>query len=465
MSSKKAPAKKPVAKKAEPEPEVEETNEEEETKEEEVEEPKEEEETKEEEAKEEEEESKAEDEEPKEEAKEDEEEPKSEANEDEEETPSAKPTKKQEEKPKMITPAEFDIKGFSYPPIKENKPEYRQYTSFPVYKYKNGTSNKLVMQTDWIHLNKYGVPKKTDKNNQIIYDTDEKRSFIKIPLDEKNPSSVELCKALEAIDKKVKTAGLKELTSSSIYVKKKATKPENFSYQALVKLPEEKVNEETGQPYPRTKYVKLMLDNDYKTKTIKTIIYHQKGKVLEEQEDITSMTDVEEKIPYNSKIKMIISAFKFYAAKTKNADGKYLFGIKFKILSILVILGEGRAGGNNRDYGFSDTGDFKMTKGKKAKPKQQVEDDEEAPAEEEEEVKPKKPTKPAPKVAPKKPVKKPEPEEEEAEAEEEEKPKKSVKKDAKAKPKPKKPSDEDELALNKEEANEDGEAEAEADEE
>lgn len=145
-------------------------------------------------------------------------------------------------------------------------------------------------------------------------------------------------------------------------------------------------------------YVKFKLDTDYNNKgAIQTDVYLVKIKVdpdtkkekrCPEKVPVTTPTDLEEYMPWNSTARFIVQANKVWAAKTKSADGNRSWGITFKIIQMEVEPGTSKTSIKNefKGYAFPDVSDDeddedadskKLSSKKLSSKKEEDEDDDE----------------------------------------------------------------------------------------
>ena len=102
------------------------------------------------------------------------------------------------------------------------KPEKMSFSTFKGYTLVKYTNNDLFIQSPWINIFAYGIPRK-DKFNQ----TDNSRKCLKVPLDEKIPEVSDFVNILKEIDSK--------MTSNEFKEKFLGDSKDKFEYQAFSK--------------------------------------------------------------------------------------------------------------------------------------------------------------------------------------------------------------------------------------
>ena len=160
-------------------------------------------------------------------------------------------------------------------------------------------TNKCHIQTPWIKLNAYGVPRVSD-----YLTTDIERSFIKVPLEDN-----EFKYKLLEVDLLLVSEAFKQEHLGPDYDK--------YTYVPLVKTPDD-----------RPPYVKFKLDVNlgFDEFTIKTQISKIWGEKVREVYKCSCINDVVKAVNFNSDIRMIITPVKLWIMK-----GTKTYGLTYKV--------------------------------------------------------------------------------------------------------------------------------------
>lgn len=199
------------------------------------------------------------------------------------------------------------------------------------------SSTRMLVQTGKIKLTGHGIPKldKADSKTNY-YPTDDKREFIKIPLDSNQQSCVELRKHLELADE---WAGSDEMRKKLFG--KKANK---YQYSPCIKTPQTFNDEDEDESdkkkekskYPIIDYVKMKfnisIENNSRINRTKLVKVSDNKKTTVEANTITEIAN---QIHFLSEIKCIFHYMKIWANKTPGQGAtKIMYGLGFKIMSI-----------------------------------------------------------------------------------------------------------------------------------
>lgn len=207
---------------------------------------------------------------------------------------------------------------------------------------------KILVQTDKIKITSHGIPslsKEGDKNN--YYPTDDKREFIKVPLDPEQESCVKLRKFLEKVDE---WAGSEEMR-----IKLFGKRASKYQYQKCIKSPEAKDDDEDDgddddkpkkgkkakksgdekKKYPPMDYVKMKLNvvgsgsGRINVTKLKRIEGSKKTFVKAD-----TVTEVANEIRFLSEIKIIFYFNKIWANKTVAQGATVIpYGMGFKVIA------------------------------------------------------------------------------------------------------------------------------------
>ena len=271
-------------------------------------------------------------------------------------------------RPPAITADKFDTNKFSVTLTQESvqkqdaakKPKMPYYTS-PKLEYNIKTiedgkevTKKVyaqpVVMTGDIKLIAYGIPTNPKGEGvEPFYKNEKERSFFKIPLDPSQPACAEIIKMIDSLDEymvdkdNLKTImdGLKERIPSC-------------EYSPLHKEASEKMKE------PKFGFLKVHLDTDYESGNIMTQIYVKQPNGKNEQQQITTLKDVEKYFRWGCTFRCALMINKMWMMKGKNTSKKYPYGLGIKCMQIIIK--EPGAGGNStkeayRKFMFDDEGD------------------------------------------------------------------------------------------------------------
>ena len=205
-----------------------------------------------------------------------------------------------------------------------------------------------------------GIPNPHPK----YYPTDDKRMYVVIPEDTRNPASVALFAKLDAFDAYMQTDEVKTKLFG------KLTTAAQFAYQPIVRTPEvEEEVDEDGNPVPppadakgpKPRTIKVKIGVDFKTKKITTKVFVKGAdgkRTPVPQEEINTIDDVKKYVRFMSNIMPIIVAQKVYQQKTKkdkNDTKKY--GVTFKLHQVVCTPPVAGAGRNPDRDDFVDDDD------------------------------------------------------------------------------------------------------------
>ena len=258
----------------------------------------------------------------------------------------------------------LDISKISVAKLEDNDRVQSQKLSY--VRYVDGDkSGQFMLQTPEIVLTTYGIPKHHDK----WYPTDDKRSFIKVPLDDSNESLKLLKQKLMEID------GLygSEQYRKQIFGDKFADK---YEYISIVREPQEAEEDEESSnkkkddkkklDIPKPLYFKVKLDTEWQTNKILTKVFVKtpEGRQEVNNDQLTCVDDLHQLVNYRSSIRMIIMFNKFYAMK--NAPGgskkKYGFTIKVRQIETQPYIVSKKVNNNTSDAFIDDDDDLESLK-------------------------------------------------------------------------------------------------------
>ncbi len=224
-----------------------------------------------------------------------------------------------------FTPSDLKFKKFDEPNFgkgKETKPS-SQLISF--------TEKEFDIQTPWIKLYTYGIPRLGQ-----YYKTDSSRTFIKVPLNQDIPEVNDFLTKMQGIDEYMKSKEFKTMQFGA--------KADKYNYINIVRFPEED-EEENKSKYPKPPYMKIKIDLHWnpdttaepKIKTAVSTSVLKDGSRVNESVNMESMTEFADLVSYNSNIRMIIKPVKAWCEKkAKSGNSHMLYGVTFKLIKVQV---------------------------------------------------------------------------------------------------------------------------------
>jgi len=274
---------------------------------------------------------------------------------------------------------DFDAENLSFSNFSKN-----ERSSQPISYCNYDNNGNLILQTDWISMDHYGIPKKDDK----YYTDDDKRSFIKIPLIEGLDASDLLREKMESLDEilesdKMKNKLLVQKDKDGKLPSQKDIEKilKKTIYESIVREPQSDPNY-NGPNVERPKYMKSKFKINYKTKEIDTKIFRVNTKMCDDGKDfeiclnennipvredlsdkVKTVTDLEDlKILYKSKCRFLLLLSKLW-----NASGKY--GATWKIHKMEIAPRPRTSAGVECNADFNDETESNTLRVNKPKPK------------------------------------------------------------------------------------------------
>lgn len=178
----------------------------------------------------------------------------------------------------------------------------------------------LLVQSPWIHLTHYGIPK-TDKFNT----TEESRRYLRVPLHDDDDDFTVFIKKLDEF-----------FGSDEFRNKYLDDKQQKFQYFKLFK-------ESSNEKYPPS----LKLKMDVKDNDIKTVIFNHEPKA-DVGINVKNMDDVAKAIPYKSDVRFLFKVHRLWIQPSMKG-----YGVILKLRRIQVR--KSNVSGNNEE--FIDTDD------------------------------------------------------------------------------------------------------------
>ena len=233
----------------------------------------------------------------------------------------------------MIDCENADPKKLSFTKIdNSNVRSAGQGISYANYDYMPNTSKNFVFRTNPIKFTQYGIPQKNEKTEKFIK-SDQDREYFRIPYDPSQPNCVTLFKMLEAIDARVEEC--KDLIFGD--------QSSKYRYSRIVKEPnevDEDVNPKAASK-PKTekyKFCKVKLDTQFddNRKITTSVFLMEDGKPVI-QDHVTTVSDVEQYLAWNSSGRFVIMMNKLWAEKQSKKKGELReFGISLKCLQMVI---------------------------------------------------------------------------------------------------------------------------------
>nr|WBF70894.1 hypothetical protein [Megavirus caiporensis] len=215
---------------------------------------------------------------------------------------------------------------------------------------------KLIVQSGTIKLVDHGIPGKHEK----YCPTDDKREFIKIPLDNSQPACVELRKHAEQADEFFGSNKMRKQIFKN--------RADDYQYQPIIRTPQEKDDDDDDDNNDNKKkskenkvrydFIKMKFNmiGDKENRVNKTKLIELKGdKKVPVKAD--TITEVANNIRFLSEIKFIFYYTKVWANTSKpQGGGKKLYGVGFKVMAITYTPSKGK-GVNVDDIEFDSDSD------------------------------------------------------------------------------------------------------------
>jgi hypothetical protein len=198
-----------------------------------------------------------------------------------------------------------------YTDVKPEKMSFSTFKGYTLVKYMN---NDMFIQSPWINIFAYGIPRKGQFNQ-----TDNSRKCLKVPLDEKIPEVSDFVNILKEIDSK--------MTSNEFQDMFLGDNKDKFEYSSIYK---------ESQTKERPSYIKLKLatENDSE-QTIKTSLY--KTNSNNERELITGVTNIDDfakVVGFRSDVRFIFKVVRVWSQPPTLKNPTY--GLTLKVTKIEV---------------------------------------------------------------------------------------------------------------------------------
>lgn len=252
---------------------------------------------------------------------------------------------------RVIRYKNFDPVNFEFP--KDNKRNDFQEYKFVSYKVGDRNISPLI-QTPQMTLTTYGIP----DAGMIGYETDKKRSFIKVPLNsgqnkhgQASKQEEEFLKFLKSVDDYLSSTEVKNSLLGG------ASKAKKYVYSPLVKEPVELDDEpdkddteeyekwQKRQAAYRPLFFKPKLSVELEGEDVTSVktaikVINEDGK--KETIEVKSIDDIKKYVRFGCKMKLLLSPCKLWIARNPMNGAKVkLYGLTLKIFQMEVVPSEG----------------------------------------------------------------------------------------------------------------------------
>jgi hypothetical protein len=231
--------------------------------------------------------------------------------------------------------SDFDVKSLFFTKLEENSRSKGQLIAYPRYKNnKTGTEGDIIIQSPFIHIDNYGVPQEGE-----YYETDAKRSHLRVPLDSSKPEIEQFIEKIKQLDDHFSSPETMELMIGKKYKK--------YKYQPIFREGTEQNNDDDDdnngtedKKKNKPPYMKVKLDTTWPENIIKTQVYNSILNPETNKRDrsivnnIQTINDFANVVRYKSNVRLMFRPMKYWAHNISKKDP--LCGIVFKLLKIEV---------------------------------------------------------------------------------------------------------------------------------
>lgn len=231
-----------------------------------------------------------------------------------------------------INYTDFEVDRLTFTELEDNSRSKGQKIAYPRYDHPRlGANSPLLIQTPWIDLDFYGVPRLGE-----YYSDDSQRSFLKTPLNQSKQEIKEFTDiVLKAIDTKIASDDVRKLLFGS--KSDKYTEPQ-YTFRTPQEEEDNSKNKNKKNNGPKPAYMKLKIDTTFPENKIKTIVFNSvmqgSKRIRTKIEGIETIDDFARNVCYLSRIRPIIRLVKLWAQAPNKKDPTY--GVTFKIVKIEV---------------------------------------------------------------------------------------------------------------------------------
>jgi hypothetical protein len=229
---------------------------------------------------------------------------------------------------------DFDVKSLFFTKLEENSRSKGQLIAYPRYKNnKTGNEGDIIIQSPFIHIDNYGVPQEGE-----YYETDAKRSHLRVPLDSSKPEIEEFVQKIKELDNYFSSPEVMEAMIGKKYKK--------YKYQTVFREGQEQNNDDDDEnddnidekKKNKPPYMKVKLDTTWPDNIIKTQVFNSILNVATNKRDrtivnnIQTINDFANAVRYKSNVRLMFRPMKYWAHNVTKKDPQC--GIVFKLLKI-----------------------------------------------------------------------------------------------------------------------------------
>lgn len=209
------------------------------------------------------------------------------------------------------------------------KPQKNAIVDSQLMSYPRYEDNQLLIQTPMMKLVSGGIPSADSKYH---LDAKSRANNIKIPFDTENLEAMKLYDVLIKLD---------NYLDSDEFRKTIFDKPDQYSYQPIVREPVDMGDDDDDKKKSKPKYnymkVRLALDIDGDDIKVKTSVFQKNENGVREKLITNTVDEIAKYVRYLSNVRFVIMANKFYATKNKDPKTKkYTYGLTFKVQQVEV---------------------------------------------------------------------------------------------------------------------------------
>lgn len=260
-------------------------------------------------------------------------------------------------KPSEVNPKLFDIKNGVVGKMQDIR--FINYMNPKTKKMDN-----VYVVTQKIKIVDGGMPSKTTAADDYNhYETDDKRAFIKVPLDRDQESCNDLRKLMEKVD----AWGASPATAKTLF----AEHADKYEYVPCISVPVVSTDKKESK-YPKHDKVKMRLHigtgEDKNTNYTAIVRLEEETKIVDgvEKKVVKSKTPIDadtiqkvgEHITFLSEIRFVFKFLKIWIAKSaKGRNGIKEFGISFRLIKVEYVPGLNKKADNPDDFDIGDEDD------------------------------------------------------------------------------------------------------------
>lgn len=238
-----------------------------------------------------------------------------------------------------INYVDFEPSNLTFTKLEPNERTNGQLIGYPRYT-KNGIEIPLEIQLPWITISTYGVPKEGKH-----YPTDDKRSFLKLPLDLTIPEVAAFAEKLKQLDS---IYGSPEMMTTLLGKKAKKYKYIPLYREAKIKDDESDDEEDDKQDNndkknsePKLPYFNIKLKLSYPDKKVESKVFEsdeskETGKRDRKKVDVSTVDEFASYIRWKSDVRGVVKPFKIWAHPLSSNKDPKEFGISCRLERVEV---------------------------------------------------------------------------------------------------------------------------------